>query len=52
METLVAKYLLHRIIDHFTIALLSMRVLAEIVGDVIARLFGARSSRIKGPGDD
>jgi hypothetical protein len=36
MEILIAKYLLHPIIDHFTIAFLAVGVLADIVGNVIA----------------
>ena len=51
MEILIAKYHLHPIIDHFTIALLGMGVLADVAGYVIARLFGNRSSRAKGLGD-
>jgi uncharacterized membrane protein len=45
MEILVSKYHLHPIIDHFTIALLSVGVLADVVGYVIAKLFGNRSPR-------
>jgi len=48
MEILIAKYHLHPIIDHFTIALLGMGVLADVVGYVIARLFANRSPRAKG----
>jgi uncharacterized membrane protein len=45
METLIAKYHLHPIIDHFTIALLGIGVLADVAGYAIAWLFGNRSSR-------
>jgi uncharacterized membrane protein len=51
MEILIAKYHLHPIIDHFTIALLAMGVLADVVGYVIGTLFNTRSSRAKGLGD-
>jgi uncharacterized membrane protein len=46
MEILIAKSHLHPIIDHFTIALLAMGVLADVIGYVITRLFGDRSPRI------
>jgi len=48
MEMLIAKYHLHPIIDHFTIALLSIGVLADMVGYVIALCFSGENSRIKG----
>src|SRR5713101_7250587 len=51
MEILIAKYHLHPIIDHFTIALLGMGVLADVVGYVIGMLFDNRSPRIIGLGD-
>ncbi len=51
MESLIAKYHLHPIIDHFTIALLATGVLADVVGYVIATLFGNRSPRTKRLGD-
>src|SRR5260370_31058931 len=51
MESLIAKYHLHPIIDHFTIALLATGVLADVVGYVIATLFGNRSPRTKRFGD-
>jgi uncharacterized membrane protein len=51
MEVLIAKYHLHPIIDHFTIALLALGVLADVVGYVMARLFGNRSPRTKRLGD-
>ena len=47
MDTLIAKYHLHPIVDHFTIALLAFGVLADIAGCVIAMLFGNRSTRLK-----
>jgi uncharacterized membrane protein len=51
MEILIAKYHLHPIIDHFTIALLAMGVLVDVVGYVIGILFDNRSLRTKGLGD-
>src|SRR6266852_7121326 len=51
MESLIAKYHLHPIIDHFTIALLATGVLADVVGYVIATLFGNRIPRTKRLGD-
>jgi uncharacterized membrane protein len=51
MEILIAKYHLHPIIDHFTIALLAMGVLVDVVGYVIGILFDNRSPRTKGLGD-
>jgi uncharacterized membrane protein len=51
MEILIAKYHLHPIIDHFTIALLAMGVLADAVGYVIGMLFDNRSPRTKGLGN-
>jgi len=51
MEILIAKYHLHPIIDHFTIALLAMGVLADLVGYVIATLFRNRSPRPKALAD-
>jgi uncharacterized membrane protein len=51
MEIVIAKYHLHPIIDHFTIALLAMGVLVDVVGYVIGILFDNRSPRTKGLGD-
>jgi uncharacterized membrane protein len=51
MEMLIAKYHLHPIIDHFTIALLGVGVLADVVGYLLAALFCNRSPRLKGLGD-
>lgn len=51
MEILIAKYHLHPIIDHFTIALLSVGVLMDVVGYVIASMFGTRGPRTKGLAD-
>jgi uncharacterized membrane protein len=51
MEILIAKYHLHPIIDHFTIALLAMGVLVDVVGYVIGILFDNRSPRTKGLGE-
>jgi len=47
METLIAKYHLHPIIDHFTIALLGIGVLADIAGYAIVALLGNRSPRAR-----
>jgi uncharacterized membrane protein len=46
MEILIAKYHLHPIVDHFTIALLAVGVLVDVVGYGIATLFGRRSLSI------
>ena len=51
MEMQISKYHLHPIIDHFTIALLGMGVLADVVGYLLAASFCNRSSRIKELGD-
>ena len=51
METLIAKYHLHPIIDHFTIALLGIGVLTDVAGYAIAALLGNRSPRVKSLGD-
>ena len=51
METLIAKYHLHPIIDHFTIALLAVGVLADVVGYGMATLPGNRSQGFKGLSD-
>ncbi len=50
MEILIAKYHLHPIIDHFTIALLGGGLLADIDGNLVV-LLGNRSPRLKGLGD-
>jgi uncharacterized membrane protein len=50
MELLIANYHLHPIIDHFTIALLSVGVLTDVLGNVLACLSN-RSPRIKGLSD-
>jgi uncharacterized membrane protein len=47
MDNLIAKYHLHPIVDHFTIALLAFGVLADVTGCAIAMLFGNRSTRLK-----
>jgi uncharacterized membrane protein len=44
MDTLAAKYHLHPIIDHFTIALLCMGVVADVLGYGLAKIFGDRGS--------
>src|SRR5260370_5082924 len=51
METLIAKYHLHPIIDHFTIALLGIGVLADVAGYAIVALLGNRSPRARRLGD-
>jgi uncharacterized membrane protein len=51
MDILIAKYHLHPIIDHFTIALLAMGVLTDVVGYIIGLLFPNGSPRIKGLAD-
>ena len=51
METLIAKYHLHPIIDHFTIALLGIGALADVAGYAIAALLGNRSPRARRLGD-
>jgi uncharacterized membrane protein len=51
MDTLIAKYHLHPIIDHFTIALLAVGVLADVVGYGMAAVLGNRSYRFKGLSD-
>jgi uncharacterized membrane protein len=51
METLIAKYHLHPIIDHFTIALLGIGVLADVAGYAIVALLGNRSPRARRFGD-
>jgi uncharacterized membrane protein len=51
MEILIAKYHLHPIIDHFTIALLAMGVFADVVGYLISMLVDNRSPRTKGLAD-
>lgn len=51
MDSMISKYHLHPIIDHFTIALLSMGVLADIIGSLIATLCGNRSPRLKALSD-
>ena len=45
MERLIAKYHLHPIIDHFTIALLATAVLADTAGYAIAALLQNRGRR-------
>ena len=47
MDTVIAKYHLHPIIDHFTIALLATGVLTDVVGYMIALFFRDGSPRIK-----
>ncbi len=51
MEILIAKYHLHPIIDHFTIALLAMGVFADVVGYLISMSVDNRSPRTKGLAD-
>src|SRR6266481_7492243 len=51
MQILIARYHLHPIIDHFTIALLSTGVLADVAGYAIVALLGNRSPRAGRLGD-
>jgi uncharacterized membrane protein len=51
METLIAKYHLHPIIDHFTIALLAIGVLADVAGYATVALLGKRSPRASSVGE-
>jgi uncharacterized membrane protein len=51
METLIAEYHLHPIVDHFTIALLGTGVLADLAGYAFAKLFRDRSCWLKALGD-
>lgn len=50
MEALIAKYHLHPIVDHFTIALLGTGVLADLTGYVVTKCFSDRFSRFKALG--
>src|SRR6516165_3008786 len=50
METLVARYHLHPIIDHFTIALLSVGVLVDIAGAALTGSLGDRWPSLTGLG--
>ena len=50
METLVARYHLHPIIDHFTIALLSIGVLVDIAGSSLTGSLGDRWPSLRGLG--
>ena len=45
METLIAKYHVHPIIDHFTIALLAAAVVAEVAGYAIGAMLRNRAGR-------
>lgn len=47
MESLIAKFHLHPIIDHFTIALLSIGVLADVFAGVFSALLGHRSECLR-----
>jgi uncharacterized membrane protein len=47
MDTLIGKYHLHPIIDHFTIALLAAGILADMFGYVISSCWGHRSHRAR-----
>jgi uncharacterized membrane protein len=48
MDIFIAKYHLHPIVDHFTIALLAAGVLADLAGYTIGWLFRNRSPHAKG----
>jgi uncharacterized membrane protein len=47
MDILIAKYHLHPVIDHFTIALCSVGVLADILGYLVGATIGGRSPRAR-----
>ena len=47
MEILIAKYHLHAIIDHFTIALCGTGVFVDLVGRVIVAIFGNVSAHAR-----
>jgi uncharacterized membrane protein len=47
MESLIARYHLHPIIDHFTIALLSVGVVADIVASVFLAPLAQRSAFLR-----
>jgi uncharacterized membrane protein len=47
MDTVIAKYHLHPIIDHFTIALLAKGIITDVVGYIIALLFRDKSPTIQ-----
>jgi uncharacterized membrane protein len=47
VDSLVARYHLHPIIDHFTIALLAVAVVADVAGSVLGRLGRERSNRVQ-----
>jgi uncharacterized membrane protein len=47
MNIVIAKYHLHPIVDHFTIALLAIGILADVVGYLINSLFGMASPRAR-----
>lgn len=47
MDSVIAKYHLHPIVDHFTIGLLAIGIIADIVGYLVNSLFGIMSPRAK-----
>src|SRR5437764_671253 len=47
MDILIAKYHLHPVIDHFTIALCSIGVLADILGYLVGATIGGRCPRAR-----
>jgi uncharacterized membrane protein len=51
MDTLIGKYHLHPIIDHFTIGLLVTGVLADMVGYLVSSLLGHRSHHVQSLAD-
>jgi uncharacterized membrane protein len=51
MNTLIANYHLHPIIDHFTIALLAIGILADIVGYLLSSLLAYRSHHVRSLAD-
>jgi uncharacterized membrane protein len=47
MSTLIRRYHLHPIVDHFTIALLATGILADMVGYLVSSLLGHRSPHVR-----
>jgi uncharacterized membrane protein len=45
MDIVIAKYHLHPIVDHFTIGLLAIGILTDIIGYLVKLLFGNASPR-------
>jgi uncharacterized membrane protein len=51
MDILIAKYHLHPIIDHFTIALLATGILADMVGYLVSSLLGQTIPHVRSLAD-